>query len=254
MIKHKDVKKLVERSRERRKEGLYIVEGPKMVYEAVELGLAEKVFVSERFAAEEGTDRLSQIVFEVLSDSCIKDLSDTVTPQGIIAAVKINDTAIDDMMATVRANDRARFIILENVQDPGNLGTIIRTAEAAGYDGVLMNRGTVDIYNPKVVRSTMGAIFRVPHCSHDTTNELLDACRTNNIRIYGAALSGKDIREMKYADRCAVVIGNESNGISEETLSACDELIKIPMAGSVESLNASVAAGLLMYHSNLENI
>lgn len=246
MLKHKDVIKLLEKSKERKKLGAYIVEGPKMVYEAIGLGLVMKAWVSESFI-NEATEPLA-CDYEVLDDKKFKELSGTVTPQGIIAAVKMNQPDVDDILSDALST---RILILENLQDPGNLGTIIRTAEAAGYNGIFMNKGTVDIYNPKVVRSTMGAIFRVPFLYFDEITDIFDTCRTNGVHIYGAALSGKDIREVTYADRSAFVIGNESKGISKETLSMCDELIKIPMAGSVESLNASVAAGLLMYLSNL---
>ena len=255
MIKHKDIVKLMEKGRERKKTGLYIAEGKKSVMEAVKLNMVEKVFVSESFAADDKAGIMEDIaestVYEVLDDKSFNELSGTVTPQGILAAVRMFDRTAADIIGTDRTGS-IRLLILENIQDPGNLGTMIRTAEAAGYDGVLMNKGCVDIYNPKVVRSTMGSIFRVPFAYCESTGDIIDICKENNIRVYGAALGGTDIREEEFPDSLAFIIGNEANGLSQETLDMCDSLVKIPMGGSVESLNASVAAGLLMYMSNLK--
>ena len=139
-------------------------------------------------------------------------------------------------------------MILERLQDPGNLGTIMRTAEAAGVSCVIMDKDTVDIYNPKVVRSTMGAIFRVPFIYADNLNAVADLLKKDGYSLYAAHLKGThNFNEIAYEKKTAFLIGNESAGLSEKTASLADEYVKIPMKGKVESLNASVAASLLMY-------
>lgn len=258
-IKHKDIAKLIKSTKDRKKQGRYIVEGIKMVLEAVNMGIAERVFVLEEWwqeYIEKGGEKgvFDACGYEVLEKQTFKQLTDTVTPQGIIAVVSMKNDSVDDVIESVKKENICRLLILENLQDPGNLGTILRTAEAAGYKGVLMNKGTVDIYNPKVVRSTMGAIFRVPFAYAESMDEIISICKENDITVYGAALEGNDIREEKYDDALAFIIGNESSGMTEESKKACDKLVKIPMCGEVESLNASVAAAVLMYISNLSLI
>lgn len=258
-IKHKDIAKLIKSTKDRKKQGRYIVEGIKMVLEAVNMGIAERVFVSEEWwqeYIEKGCEKgiFDACGYEVLEKQTFKQLTDTVTPQGIIAVVSMKNDSVDNVIESVKKENICRLLILENLQDPGNLGTILRTAEAAGYKGVLMNKGTVDIYNPKVVRSTMGAIFRVPFAYAESMDEIISICKENDITVYGAALEGNDIREEKYDDALAFIIGNESSGMTEESKKACDKLVKIPMCGEVESLNASVAAAVLMYISNLSLI
>lgn len=263
-VKQKDVLKLLKSSKDRKKQGRYIVEGTKMTVEAIKLNIVCKIFISQKwwdeyieekksfgkYSSEELEELVKRCDYDILCDKSFDEMAQTVTPQGIMAVVKRNDKSIDEIVAGIN-KEHLRFLILENLQDPGNLGTIIRTAEAAGYDGILMNKGTVDIYNPKVVRATMGAIFRVPFAYALETKEIIDVCRKHGITVYGAALDGEDIRREKYGERIAFVIGNEANGITKETLLCCDRNVRIPMAGNVESLNAAVAAGLLMYISNL---
>ena len=141
-------------------------------------------------------------------------------------------------------------IFLENIQDPGNLGTILRTAEGAGIDGIIMNKGTVDIYNPKVVRSTMGSIFRVPFMYCDDIMGKVDELKKSGVKVYAAALGGtRNYSEPDYTRPSAFAIGNEGNGLTDEMINAADERIKIPMLGKVESLNAANAAGILMYEA-----
>ncbi|MBR3188820.1 MAG: RNA methyltransferase [Lachnospiraceae bacterium] len=142
------------------------------------------------------------------------------------------------------------LLVLEDIQDPGNLGTIFRTAEAAGATGIIMSRGTVDLFHPKVVRATMSAIFRMPfYISNDLCSEVC-ALREKGIRSYAAHLGGKRIYdELPLTQGCAFLIGNEGNGLTEALTAQADEKIIIPMAGSAESLNAAMAAGILMYEA-----
>ena len=142
------------------------------------------------------------------------------------------------------------ILVLENLQDPGNLGTILRTAEGAGVTGVLMSEGCVDIYNPKVIRSTMGSVFRMPFCYTADLQGVLTEWKKRGIRIFAAHLHGENsFTQESYQEGSAFLIGNESQGLTEETAQLADCLIRIPMRGKVESLNASVAASLLVYEA-----
>ena len=223
-----------------------------MVREAIDLALVEKVYVSSLL-----WDSLSEVLdgceYEIVLDKVFREMSDTVTPQGVLALLRIPSCGMDEVLHSKAGinNTIRRWMILEDIQDPGNLGPIFRTAEAAGYNGLLLSKGTVDVWNPKVVRSTMGAILRMPIAYGYSMEEILETCKTKGISIYGACLDGMDIREISFQDELAVVIGNESKGLSSSTIGACDVSFRIPMAGSVESLNASVAAGIIMYMSSL---
>ena len=141
-------------------------------------------------------------------------------------------------------------MVLENLQDPGNLGTIFRTAEGAGVSGILMNRGCVDIYNPKTIRSTMGAIYRMPFLYTDDLPRAVTGLKSREIPVFAAHLGGTlSYDETDYRNGCAFLIGNEGNGLTDETAVLADTYIRIPMEGQVESLNAGVAASLLMYEA-----
>ena len=162
-------------------------------------------------------------------------------PQGILAVVRQKEYRIDDI------SDGELFIILDAIQDPGNLGTIVRTAEAAGAAAVIMNKGCADIYSPKVVRSTMGSIFRVPFIYTEDLICAVDKIKSYGAYVYAATLSGRNISEAKIKEKRAFIIGNEGNGISADILSLAAMEISIPMSGKVESLNAAVSAAILMY-------
>ena len=150
------------------------------------------------------------------------------------------------------AGDRARLLVLERLQDPGNLGTILRTAEAAGMNGVILSADSVDAFNPKVVRSTMGAILRVPFLYAENWTETLDALKATGVTLYAAHLQGSvPYTEPHYGERCAILIGNEANGLTDETTARADVRVRIPMEGQAESLNAAVAAAILMYRAVL---
>lgn len=138
---------------------------------------------------------------------------------------------------------------LENLQDPGNLGTIIRTAEGAGVTGILMSRDTVDVYNPKVVRATMGSIFRIPFCYVENLAEIVEDLNNRNFTTYSAYLQGNSFYDYDYQKPTIFCIGNEGNGLSKEILKAATYKITIPMKGKVESLNAATASTVLMYEA-----
>ncbi len=247
----KFLSKLMSKSKARREEGVFVVEGWKMFLETPDNSI-KKVFLSN-YSTEtwshdiiekiEGLERNGVFVEEV-SNSVYKAVSDTVSPQGVLAIVNQPKYSLDSFLQS----DNPLFIVLENIQDPGNLGTIIRTAEGAGVTAVIMNKGTVDLFNPKVVRSTMGAIFRVPFIYSDDLSITIRKLKECNINTYAAHLTDSvDYIRPSYKEGTAILIGNEGNGLSVNISSAADYYIKIPMQGKLESLNASVAAALLMY-------
>ena len=144
--------------------------------------------------------------------------------------------------------DHTHLLILESVQDPGNLGTMVRTGEGAGITGIIMNKTTVDLFNPKTIRSTMGSIYRVPYLITEHLPDLLDELHKENIRLYAAHLKGDTYYDaFDFTGACGFLIGNEGNGLSDEIAECADCYLKIPMEGKVESLNAAVSAALLMY-------
>jgi len=223
----------------------FVVEGIKMVEEAP-IDRIIKIYISENFAkTNEDAVKKFESEYEIVSDNVFSQISDTKTPQGILAIVKMLDYSMDDLI-----NDVPLIAIIENLQDPGNLGTIIRTGEGAGISGVLMSSNTVDIYNPKTIRSTMGSIFRVPFVYEEDFINAIDSIRNKNITIYAAHLDGKNsYTAERYCGPSAFLIGNESNGLTDVIAKKADILIKIPMCGKVESLNAAIATTVLLYEA-----
>lgn len=190
--------------------------------------------------------RLHSVPHEVVEDSVFRVMSDTQTPQGILSILRQQHYSLEELLKA----SAPLFLVLENLQDPGNLGTILRTAEGAGVTGVLLSRESVDIYNPKVVRSTMGSIFRVPFLYAEDLRETLRVLKSHGIQSFAAHLEGKkNYDQQDYRSGTAFLIGNESSGLSEELAACGDTYIRIPMEGQLESLNAAVAAAVLVYEA-----
>lgn len=238
---------LMKKAKERRQQGLFVVEGVKMFREAPRDWIVS-VYVSEEFeTVPEHRSLLSDIPYEIVADSVFRAVSDTQTPQGILAVVKMPHYTLDDVLRT----DETHLLILESVQDPGNLGTMVRTGEGAGITGVIMNRTTVDLFNPKTIRSTMGSIYRVPFVVTDDFGQTLQLLRDKGVKLYAAHLKGEQPYDaFDYTGATGFMIGNEGNGLSDEAADAADSYIRIPMEGQVESLNAAISASLLMYECN----
>ena len=157
---------------------------------------------------------------------------------------------MEDLISVMDKRENGNtFLVLESIQDPGNLGTIVRTAEAADVTGIIIGGDSCDIYNPKVVRSTMGTIFRVPFVYVDDPAKAVDRLKEHGIVVYGAHLDGCDPYAGKLKRNNAFLIGNEGNGLTDELSSKADRLLRIPMAGQVESLNAAISATLLAYEA-----
>ena len=241
--KIKNVRKLQTSAKERKLTGTFVIEGVRLVKEAPAEAV-EQLFISESLFRTEEIDLSLYKNAEVVTEEVFRSFSDTVSPQGVLAVVRKPQWTMD-MSAF---SEGCLLLLLDGIQDPGNLGTILRTSEAAGVNMVIMSEDCVDIFNPKVIRSTMGSIFRVPFITNDLVS-VIELMKTEGISVYGAALEDStDCRNITFPDRCAIVIGNEGNGISQSVLNAVTEKIRIPMAGEVESLNAAVSAAVLLYH------
>lgn len=243
-IQVKTVINLLKKSGERKKSGLFVIEGLRIFMEA-QAALVHRIYASESFIAAHGK-LLDGFEYETVSDNVFRQMSDTRTPQGILAIMKMPAYNIPDITSA----KNPMIIVLENIQDPGNLGTIMRSAEGAGAAGVIMSRDTVDIYNPKTIRSTMGSLFRVPFIILDDIYKTVCGLKDEGVKIYAARLDGSNeyYRE-NYCGPCAVMIGNEGNGLTDKLSSCADKYIRIPMEGSLESLNAAVSASVIMYEA-----
>jgi TrmH family RNA methyltransferase len=242
------VKRLValkEKAKMRRETNTFIVEGAKMFQEAP-YSWVQEVYVSETFLNKYD---LQSYAYEVLSDEVFKKVSDTQTPQGILSVLSMPHYELSDYIDK-NENGNQLFILLEDIQDPGNLGTIIRAGEGAGVSGIIMTQGTADIFNPKVIRSTMGSIYRVPFFVVESLSVVIEMLKERGILVYAAHLDESiDYDKADYTKPTAFLIGNEAKGLKRETADLATEYVKIPMEGQVESLNAAVATTILMYEA-----
>ena len=240
----------------RDEEGVFVLEGKK-VFDELRRYRPEflvMTYLSENFhkqITETEPEYLDGVNYEILADNVFKEAAETVTPQGILAIVRQPKYELEELLCG--GEEKAlRFIFLENLRDPGNLGTILRTAEGAGMTAVILSKGSVDIFNPKVIRSTMGSIFRVPFLYVEDTLATMKLLQEYGVTLYAAYLSGsEEYDKISYADRSAIMIGNEANGLLQETAESADVRVRIPMDGELESLNAAVAAAILMYHTRI---
>lgn len=243
--------KLQEKGAARREDGVYVCEGRKM-FDEVLLYAREsivKAYYAESFYAEYKGEFL-QVPFEVVSDTVFKEVSRTVTPQGVLAIVRQPNYSLSGILDGAGQDAPCRLLLLENLRDPGNLGTILRTAEGAGMAGVVLGRGSVDMFNPKVIRSTMGSIYRLPFVYVEDFPGLVGMLRQQGFTVYAAHLAGSvEYDTVQYKTRTALMVGNEANGLTEGAAAAADLRVRIPMEGELESLNAAVAAAVLMYET-----
>lgn len=230
------------RRKGRESQGRFLVEGEKMILEALSCGLRIREALAEEgredfaFQLEEDGAKAFIVPRELLATVC-----DTVTPQGVCASF--------DIPAPLSTDNAPKLIVaLDGVQDPGNLGTIWRTADAAGFGALLLGAGCADPLSPKVQRAAMGSGFRVPFMLTDDLPGTLSELRRRGYRAVVSDLRGEDFyRRFDPGDRFILVIGNEARGISEATRAQADIRVRLPMRGGAESLNAAVAAGILMY-------
>lgn len=243
--KIKRVYALINKTKARKKEGKFVVEGKKILEETPQERI-EEVFVTEDFVKNEEVylNNLSKnINITTVSNSVFNYMSDSVTPQGILGIVDMLE------LDNINYNESSLIIAVENIQDPGNIGTIIRTADAVKAT-LILSKGTVDIYNPKVIRATMGSIYRVPILTNVDIINAINKMKANNINVYAAHLQGDKYHyQLDLKKPTCFLIGNEGNGLSKQVADQATEYIKIPILGQTESLNASIATGVLLYEA-----
>lgn len=238
----------------RRESGLFPAEGLRLTGEIKAPWKAETVALSASFY-DANRDALPQVVTDTLQAGgdvlCVPDalfgtLCETQHPQGILAAVRRPEMRPDD----IAAGNTPFIIALENVQDPGNAGTILRTADAAGADGILLSKGCVDIFSPKAVRASMGSVFHIPAVYTDDLRGTLRRLQETGIRVFAAYLDGsRSLYDADLSGGSVILIGNEGSGLSADVAEMADERIRIPQPGRAESLNASAAAAVIIYEA-----
>lgn len=244
------ISKLNKDSKHRKKEEMFIVEGFRLCDDAIKSNCIIKYFLYSESAYSNNKEKIdSYISLAELSfcctDTIFSGISDTKTPQGVLFAVKTLDKNCD---VDKISNDNGVVLALDTIQDPTNLGTILRSAEAFGVSNVIMSNTSCDVFSPKVVRGSMGAIFRLNIC---TTNDLASFVKnySKDHDSYATVLSetATKLSETKFTKPSLVVIGNEGNGISDSVINSCTKKVFIDMAGNAESLNASVAASIILW-------
>jgi len=230
----------------RKKSGLYIIEGPKLLQEAlcaghdIEFVLYSSDIAGSTIVADVINKKIS--AFEV-SPSIFKNISDMITPQGLIAVLRQENKNWRDLLK----KKRFLTLALDGVQDPGNAGTMIRTADALGFDAVIMGAGSVEVFNPKTLRAAMGSTFHIPIYNNVHLPDMLNALDTGVAVLSTAPRGDISIEQADISCRTIIVIGSEAHGISQQVLNRASASISIEMPGKAESLNASVAAGIIIY-------
>ncbi len=244
-----------QKSKARREDKVFIIEGMKMLREAPVLQVSD-VYVTERFlenASDEDQEILWRYGAETVSEDVMNRMSDTQTPQGVLAVIRQYEYSMDEVLEGYNADGSTTplLLVLENIQDPGNLGTMLRSGEGAGVTGVIMSRGCADIYNPKVIRSTMGSVFRMPFIYVDDTPQMVRDLNDRGIHTYAAHLRGqKNYDEFDFTGPTAFLIGNEGKGLTDETADAAEQYVLIPMKGEVESMNAATSSAILTFEAS----
>lgn len=258
----KSLKKLYNK-KNRQQKGKFVLEGFRIIAEALKAeAIFDNIFMSPDFYKSNQGQSLVQIYGKenqadnllVIEEKLLSKIADTNSPQGVIAVVNELEYAIQDIFS--HKNGEGKILLLDRIQDPGNMGTIIRTAVAAGIDGIIILKGSVDIYNLKVLRATMGAIFSIPLIKDVTLEKFLELYNTlgQNYKLIAADLSGElYYHQLDYDYPFIIAIGNEANGLRRELVNSANYLIKIPIIGKIDSLNAAIAAGILVYKALEKN-
>lgn len=239
--------------------GLFLVEGPQAVAEA--LAFRPELLV-ELFATPTALERYGKLAeaaaaadleVQFCTEQVIDSMANTVTPQGVIAVCRQFPVSVKDILRADADGGPKLVVILEEVRDPGNAGAIIRAADAAGADGVILTGRSVDLYNPKVVRSTTGSIFHLPVATGVELETVLERARGAGLQVLGADIKGGDLLEARRAGvlarPTAWLFGNEARGLSDEHFAAVDRAITVPIYGKAESMNLATAASVCVYES-----
>lgn len=234
-------------SKGRKKTGLFILEGIKSIKEIDDQWKVESILYTEGYLLKNQDvikDLEKKYNMLLVHDKVFDQLSDTTTPQGIMAVVEQRNVDMNEILN----KDNTFLVLIDSLQDPGNVGTIIRTADAAGAHGILLSTNSVDIYNPKIVRAAMGSLFHLPVVTKCDMEKVIPSLRQKNIKVYAAHLEGARYPyEEDMTKGTAILIGNEGSGLSDNIAKLADTYIKLPMLGKAESLNAAVAASILTY-------
>ncbi|WNF35994.1 RNA methyltransferase [Bacillaceae bacterium IKA-2] len=241
-LKIKNVKKLHTR-KGREKLGSFFIEGEHLVEEALKSDvIINEIFIEENFRIPSSWQLNNASVYMV-DEKIMKGISETESPQGVGAVCELLGRK------PFSIEKPGKYLLIDQIQDPGNLGTIIRTADSAGLSGVILGNGTVDIYNSKVIRSTQGSLFHLPFVKADLS-EIVEKLKKKDIPVFGTALNETAVsyKTVSAQDSFALIVGNEGSGISPELLIETTENLYIPIYGQAESLNVSIAAGILLYH------
>lgn len=253
----KQLKKLTKNSKSRREAGLFLAEGIRICKD-IPVEQIDEIYIRESGQEEVEQELIkSESVskwleksneFIVLKDSVFNEISETQSSQGVVATVKLVFSTMEEILAA--KSSKGHFILLlERLQDPGNLGTIIRTAEASGVTGIILSNDSVDLYNPKVVRSTMSAIFRMPvYVSKDIVSDS-QKLKAQGVKVFAAHLEGEEFYDKDFTGDIAFAIGNEGNGLSDEISAVATNKLRIPMEGGIESLNAGISTAVVCYEA-----
>ncbi len=245
----KRTRRIKEDRRVRDELGVFVAEGIRLCEEAAKSGRIVEAYYSSQ-AYEKEPERMGKIVSSAqkaweITKGVMEKISDTKNPQGIVCVCK----KLDNENNTDKINSDGRYIVMAGIADPGNAGTIVRTADAMGVDAVIMTRECADIYSPKAVRATMGSIFHIPVVIAEDEKSLFEMLRIKGIKSYAAALDEESmaLSDVEFGKGSAVLIGNEANGLSDFAVNSSDFKVMIEMKGEAESLNAASAAAILSY-------
>lgn len=239
----KDILKL-KNKKNRIKTGLFYIEGERLIGEVPEDFIIKYYIFSESFSKKVDINRYNNSEKIIVSDHIFIKISDTLNPQGIMAICKSRKYSLNN----IKLNGNSFFVLLDRISDPGNLGTIIRTAEALGCNGIFLSKDCVDLYNPKVLRATMGSLFHIPIIEDCDLFNTIDILKEKNIKIICTHLNGcVNPYDVNFKKPIAVLIGNEANGVFEGYVKKSDILVKIPMIGNVESINVSASSAIIFY-------
>lgn len=226
----------------RNKEKLFLIEGYHLLEEAAKTSALKAVISSN----DQDLLKFKNVQKYLVTDAIIDKLSNTKTPQKILGVVMTLNSTVSDLLNILSKKD-VKLVLLDEINDPGNLGTIIRTTAALGYDAIIMSKNTVDLYNDKVIRATQGVLFKIP-IFIDNLNEIIPILKKNKVKCFGTSLKKSVLLEQTdRISRFAICFGNEARGVREDILQLMDQNIRIEMKNDVESLNVSVAASIIMY-------
>lgn len=246
----KDIARLMNSAKERREKGMFVAEGVRLCGEVPENGIEIEELLYTEEAYLKYTDAIDKLEKQakksyIITDEIAEKVSDTLSPQGVFCTGKMKQNTLDIENMKIDG----QFVLLENIQDPSNVGAIFRTAEAIGLNGAILSSDCCDLYNPKVMRASMGAVFRFPAAVVGDVPAFIKKVRSGGMRPLASVpdADASKITCVRFFKGVIMCIGNEGNGLTQETIAACGERVTIPMNGRAESLNAATAASIMMW-------